>query len=117
MHYYPLQNSIPPAPYAPYHPSTIIRYALATGIRQIDLEAMLELKAARGGGPRDRARGTPLSPGAAPNDLWCADFKGEFKLGNRRYCYRLTVTDHASRFLLLCEALESTREDRAFTAF
>ena len=39
---------------------------------------------------------TPLSQGAAPNDLWCADFKGEFKLGNGRYCYPLTVTDHAS---------------------
>jgi len=49
--------------------------------------------------------------------LWCADFKGEFKLGNGRYCYPLTVTDHASRFLLLCEALESTREDTAVTAF
>ncbi len=66
---------------------------------------------------RNRAAGTPLSEGAAPNDLWCADFKGEFKLGNGRYCYPLTVTDHASRFLLLCEALESTREDTAVTAF
>ena len=55
--------------------------------------------------------------GIAPNDLWCADFKGEFKLGNGQYCYPLTVTDHASRFLLLCEALESTREDPAITAF
>jgi hypothetical protein len=63
------------------------------------------------------ALGTPLSTGAAANDLWCADFKGEFKLGNGRYCYPLTVTDHASRFLLLCEALESTREDLAVTAF
>ena len=35
-----------------------------------------------------------------PNDLWCTDFKGEFKLGDGRYCYPLTVTDHASRFLL-----------------
>ena len=70
-----------------------------------------------GGGPRHRARGTPLSEGTAPNHLWCADFKGEFKLGNGRYCYPLTVTDHASRFLLLCEALESVREDTAFTAF
>ena len=69
------------------------------------------------GRPRHRATGTPLSAGAAPNDLWCADFKGEFKLGNGRYCYPLTVTDHASRFLLLCEALESTREDTAVTAF
>ena len=69
------------------------------------------------GRTRNRATGTPLSPGAAPNELWCADFKGEFKLGNGQYCYPLTVTDHASRFLLLCEALESTREDLAFTAF
>src|SRR6266700_3052962 len=69
------------------------------------------------GGPRHRARGTPLSGGVAANDLWCTDFKGEFKLGNGRYCYPLTVTDHASRFLLLCEALESTREQLAFTAF
>lgn len=66
---------------------------------------------------RNRARGTPLSTGAAPNDLWCADFKGEFKLGNDRYCYPLTVTDHASRFLLLCEALDSTREEPAIAAF
>lgn len=71
----------------------------------------------RMGRPRHRATGTPLSQGLAPNDLWCADFKGEFKLGNGRYCYPLTVTDHASRFLLLCEALESVREETAFTAF
>ncbi len=71
----------------------------------------------RPGRLRQRATGTALSAGAAPNDLWCADFKGEFKLGNGRYCYPLTVTDHASRFLLLCEALKSTRENLAFTAF
>ena len=69
------------------------------------------------GRPRRRARGTDLSAGRAPNDLWCVDFKGEFKLGDGKYCYPLTVTDHASRFLLLCEALESTREDPAITAF
>jgi transposase InsO family protein len=62
---------------------------------------------------RHKAEGTPLSEGAAPNDLWCADFK----LGNGRYCYPLTVTDQASRYLLLCEALESVREELAFTAF
>ena len=66
---------------------------------------------------RNRAEGTPLSQGASPNDLWCADFKGEFKLGNGRYCYPLTVTDHASRYLLMCEALDSVREATAFTAF
>ena len=69
------------------------------------------------GRPRHRAQGTPLSPGIAANDLWCADFKGEFKLGNSQYCYPLTVTDHASRYLLLCEALDSVREDPAISAF
>ena len=69
------------------------------------------------GRPRYRATGTSMSPGVAPNDLWCVDFKGEFKLGNARYCYPLTVSDHVSRYLLLCEALESTREDTAITAF
>jgi len=59
---------------------------------------------------RSRASGTPLSSGQAPNDLWCVDFKGEFKLGNGRYCYPLTVSDHASRFILSCQALESTKE-------
>ncbi len=66
---------------------------------------------------RGKATGTLLSPGADPNDLWCVDFKGEFKLGNGQYCYPLTVTDHASRYLLLCEALESVREIPATTAF
>lgn len=66
---------------------------------------------------RNKCNGTQLSAGLNPNDLWCADYKGEFMMGNRKYCYPLTVTDHASRYLLMCEALESTREDLAFVAF
>jgi transposase InsO family protein len=49
---------------------------------------------------RTRTEGTPLSSGASPNELWCTDFKGEFQLGNQRYCYPLTVTDHASRYVV-----------------
>src|SRR6478736_9118246 len=71
----------------------------------------------RRGRLRRRAQGTALSLGQRPNELWCTDYKGEFLLGNRQYCYPLTVTDHASRFLLTCEALSSTREDYAFTVF
>lgn len=37
---------------------------------------------------RMKAEGTQLSAGVHPNDLWCADFKGEFKTGNGRYCYQ-----------------------------
>ena len=66
---------------------------------------------------RIKREGTPLSAGLNPNDLWCTDYKGEFKMGNKKYCYPLTVTDHASRYLLTCEGLESTRETLAFTVF
>ena len=66
---------------------------------------------------RNKAEGTALSYPLAPNDLWCVDFKGEFKLGNGRYCYPLTVTDQASRYLLACEAFESTKEAAVFEAF
>ena len=66
---------------------------------------------------RPRATGTPLSAATAPNDLWCADFKGEFRLGDGRLCYPLTVTDQASRYLLMVEALEGVSEAPVFTAF
>jgi putative transposase len=52
---------------------------------------------------------TPLRNSQAPNEVWCIDFKGEFRMGNRSYCYPLTVSDHHSRYLLGCEALEGTR--------
>src|SRR6202163_4049293 len=68
-------------------------------------------------GRRNRAKGTPLSLPGQPNDLWCADYKGEFMLADRRYCYPLTITDFASRYLLSCEALENTRTMYAFTVF
>src|SRR5690242_15420845 len=66
---------------------------------------------------RHVARGTELSRPTEPNALWCADYKGEFMLGNRRYCYPLTITDFASRYLLTCEALSTTQEKFAFTVF
>src|SRR5215831_18020229 len=44
-----------------------------------------------------KAEGTALSRPVHPNELWCADYKGEFMLADRRYCYPLTITDAASR--------------------
>jgi putative transposase len=66
---------------------------------------------------RHRAEGTALSHPGQPNDLWCADYKGEFMLADRRYCYPLTITDFASRYLLTCDALSTTKEIYAFTVF
>jgi putative transposase len=66
---------------------------------------------------RSRLTGTPLTHPVAPNRLWCADYKGEFLLSNRRSCYPLTITDFASRYLIACEAQSSTSERYAFAVF
>ena len=42
-----------------------------------------------------------------PGELTTIDFKGEFRLHNRRWCHPLTMADAVSRFLLACEALTS----------
>lgn len=60
---------------------------------------------------RRRWRRTPiyegeLTQGYTPNEVWCADFKGQFRMGNRIYCYPLTISDHFSRYLIGCEGLE-----------
>lgn len=44
-----------------------------------------------------------------PNQVWPADFKGQFRTGDGQYVYPLTITDHHSRRLLVCVALPSTR--------
>ena len=66
---------------------------------------------------RNKSKGTALSFPGQPNELWCADYKGEFMLADRRYCYPLTITDFASRYLFACEALSTTKEAYAFPVF
>src|SRR5438132_4271054 len=61
--------------------------------------------------------GKPTSQILAPNDLWSADYKGQFRTGNGRYCYPLTVADGFSRYLLGCQALGSTAVDEAKPIF
>jgi putative transposase len=57
--------------------------------------------------PRKRCRRTPpyqspFSAIDAPNQTWCADFKGWFRTGNGQRCDPLTITDAHSRYLLRC---------------
>ena len=69
---------------------------------------------------RRRASPTPLdqlTKATAPNVVWCADYKGQFRMKNNQYCYPLTITDQFSRTVLCCEALENTRTEGAFAAF
>jgi putative transposase len=71
----------------------------------------------RGRRPRSQVQGTGLSTPTQANDLWCADYKGEFMLTDKRYCYPLTITDFASRYLICCDALANTQLAPAFTVF
>jgi transposase InsO family protein len=72
---------------------------------------------------KNRRRRKWKHPGAAalaterPNQVWPADFKGQFKTRDGRYCYPLTVTDHYSRTLLLCKGLPSVKTEGAKPAF
>lgn len=49
-----------------------------------------------------------LRPAAAPNDVWTADFKGDFSLRNGERCYPFTLEDYVSRYLLRCDAMRAT---------
>jgi len=51
--------------------------------------------------------GRELTSPLAPNHVWATDFKGQFRLGDRSYCYPLTVSDLHSRAVLGCTGLTS----------
>jgi len=82
----------------------------------------VEHKKRRVANPAFRSKNIQSSKEA--NELWCMDFKGQFKTQNNQLCYPLTITDHFSRYLLTCEGLEDTRSlpvekalDRAFREY
>jgi len=87
--------------------------AISTVHAVLDRHGLVKRKKRR----RYKAKGTPLIGANAPNGLWCADYKGEFMLGNRAYCYPLTISDYRSRYLIACEGVASTRSDFAFSIF
>ena len=60
---------------------------------------------------------TRLRIAHAPNDIWCVDYKGQFRLGDRSYCYPLTASDLATRFLLTCEGMPAISEEAAIEEF
>jgi putative transposase len=93
--------------------SEIVLPAISTVHAVLDRNGLVTRRYKR----RYRAEGTDLSVPGQPNQLWCADYKGEFMLADKRYCYPLTITDFASRYLLSCEALSSTKEMYAFSVF
>jgi transposase InsO family protein len=74
--------------------------------------------------PRPHRIKRPFAPGPAPHSydatepgmVMTADYKGQFRLGNRRLCYPLTVADPVSRFLYVCDAHERINFDQTWMA-
>jgi transposase InsO family protein len=71
--------------------------------------------------PRRRHRrahpGCPKSVPQGPNDIWAADYKGQFRLKNGNYCFPLTVSDLSSRFILGVDAHPAISLEKSFTHF
>jgi transposase InsO family protein len=93
----------------------IARTLVRQGLRTVPQPSTIDNVLARIGLTRKRPRrhrpghpGRPMITPQAPNDLWTADFKGQFRMRSGRYCYPLTVADQFSRFLFTCRGLPST---------
>ena len=54
---------------------------------------------------------------SGPNEVWTSDFKGEFRTGDGRLCYPLTVVDGFSRFVLVIQGLPSVAAPGAWPMF
>jgi transposase InsO family protein len=65
--------------------------------------------------PRRRRRipsmSRPFASIDCPNAVWTVDFKGQFRTGNGKYCYPLTVKDAYSRYLFDCRGLSGISSD------
>ena len=87
--------------------------SVSTGARILAREGLVK--------PRRRYRrahpGCPKSQPKGPNDIWAADYKGQFRLKNGNYCFPLTVSDLSSRYLLGCDAHPAISLEKSFTHF
>ncbi len=87
--------------------------AVSTGARILARQGLVK--------PRRRHRrahpGCPKTTPEGPNDIWAADYKGQFRLKNGNYCFPLTVSDLSSRYLLGCDAHPAISLEKSFTHF
>jgi transposase InsO family protein len=87
------------------------------------ISTVADLLARHGLVAKRRRRRPVVHPGtvpihtSAPNDLWTADFKGQFRTRDGVYCFPLTIADQHTRYLLTVHALLNTRVVGARAAF
>ena len=87
--------------------------AVSTGARILARQGLVK--------PRRRHRrahpGCPKTTPQGPNDIWAADYKGQFRLKKGNYCFPLTVSDLSSRYLLGCDAHPAISLEKSFAHF
>lgn len=105
-------------------PRTILDSVARSGIKGLPAPSTVAELFKRHGLVRSKPRRTrhphaeaPKPDFSAPNQTWCADFKGQFQLGDRSWCFPLTVTDGFSRYLLCCKGFPNTRSKAVHQAF
>ncbi|MDQ2078546.1 IS481 family transposase [Marinimicrobium sp. ABcell2] len=59
----------------------------------------------------------PLAHATGPNEVWSADFKGHFRLGNGHWCYPLTLSDNCSRLLISCRGMPTLDLKASFEVY
>jgi len=57
------------------------------------------IKPRRRRSPKDEKLHPKFDP-SSPNEIWSADYKGKFRMGNKRYCNPLTICDSNSRIII-----------------
>jgi transposase InsO family protein len=62
---------------------------------------------------RHTPRPTSRREAVEPNEVWCIDYKGQFRLGDGTHCYPLTVTDQFSRYIVGCEGMAAISDEAA----
>jgi transposase InsO family protein len=87
--------------------------AVSTAAHILSVAGLVQAK----GRGRRAHPGCPKSVAREPNDIWAADYKGQFRLKNGAYCYPLTVSDLHSRYLLGCQGHEEVSLERSRAYF
>lgn len=59
----------------------------------------------------------PVYDPKEPNEIWSADFKGKFRLGNREYCHPLTIADSYTRYLIAITGVETPNTESSKPIF
>src|SRR5690348_12646310 len=97
------------------HPT--LGWPVASTITTLLDRAGLISRRRRAGRERSAWAASSLTAPAAPNDVWGADFKGEFRLGDGTWCYPLTISDLHTRYVLRVHALGGTSSAPAAAVF